>query len=140
MTSISNHLDECGISPFNCLDDEGSKSRGIMNLMQHMTELKYVAYDSHRKQFELTGPGLKYLKEHAQDMKYLLAKYNITPTDYGELARFFPIGSDGDVFNRLGLDTHEVIGNSMKVDDTGEIVSNYDHIEFKDKAPGDIIL
>jgi len=135
-------LDECGISPFSTFDGGvgGSKLKGMTQLLSQMTELKYMAFNHQRQQLELTAPGVKYLREHAQEMKYLLAKYNITPADYGELACFFPLGESGSSFQGWDLSRNQnVLGKAVKIDQTGEVVDDYDRMEFTEKAPGDVV-
>lgn len=138
--SILKNDDE--ISPFSTYDEGCNK--GIFKFLDDLMDLKYVS--AKNKQLELTSSGLNYFRQHAQEMKYLLAKYNITPADYGELASFFPLQEYQSFLDDQGqnhylaqLSDSNILQTGVKTDQLGQSVANYDQIEFTDKAPGDLI-
>jgi len=122
----------------------GPKNAGIMKLVQSMNELKYISLNDQNK-FELTASGLKYIRQHGKEMKHLIAKYGITPVEYEKLACFFPceMGSQ-NLFSESApqfskLNNANVLGCDSAVDDLGDQVDDYNNIEFKDKAPGELL-
>ena len=130
--------DECDLKLFDSYEPCMLKINKAIQLMLNMRELGYIDFDSEIQTLQFTNPGLKYIRNHGDSIKYYIQKYNLTLDSFGPM-----VGYMAKMFDQMNehkfmnLSAYPTLETTYKINELGEIVEDMNEIVFSEKAPGE---
>ena len=110
-----------------------------MMLIMNMQDLGYIDFDSEIQTMQFTNPGIQYLKNHGNKIKYYIEKNNITLQDFGPMVGYMEgLFKNNEAPKFLNLSAYPILDCDYKLNELGEVEMNMNNVVFKEKAPGDL--